>query len=79
MIHLMSLLLTICGRHNFENFSRYGSCNEATYRMRYERSFDFAQFNEQLVFSLGEEERIIAFDPSYLPKSGRHTPGTSYF
>jgi hypothetical protein len=25
------------------------------------------------------EERIIAFDPSYLPKSGKHTPGTSYF
>ncbi|MEK6481956.1 hypothetical protein WJR50_30730 [Catalinimonas sp. 4WD22] len=26
-----------------------------------------------------EEERIIAFDPSYLPKSGKHTPGAGYF
>ena len=79
MIHLMPLLLTIRGRHNFENLSRYGSFNEATYRVRYEKGFDFARFNEQLILSMGEEERIIAFDPSYLPKSGKHTPGTGYF
>lgn len=79
MIHLVPLLLTIRGRHNFENLSRYGSFNEATYRVRYEKSFSFERFNEQLVLSLPQEERIIAFDPSYLPKSGKHTPGASYF
>ena len=79
MIHLMPLLLTIRGRHNFENLSRYGSSNEATYRVRYEKSFDFMDFNKQLVMAMPEEERIIAFDPSYLPKSGKHTPGTGYF
>lgn len=79
MIHLMPLLLTIRGRHNFENLSRYGIFNEATYRVRYEGEFAFEQFNEQLILSLPEEERIIAFDPSYLPKSGKHTVGTSYF
>lgn len=79
MIHLMPLLLTIRGRHNFENLSRYGSFNEATYRVRYEGGFDFEQFNEELILSLPEEERIIAFDPSYLPKSGKYTPGTGYF
>jgi hypothetical protein len=75
----MPLLLTIHGRHNFENLSRYGSFNETTYRARYEKGFDFARFNEQLILSMGEEERIIAFDPSYLPKSGKRTPGTGYF
>jgi hypothetical protein len=79
MIHLMPLLLTVRGRHNFENLSRYGSFNEATYRVRYEGSFAFGQFNEELILSLPEEERIIAFDPSYLPKSGKCTPGTGYF
>ena len=79
MIQLMPLLLTIRGRHNFENLSRYGSCNEATYRVRYGKSFAFEQFNEALILSLPEEERIIAFDPSYLPKSGKHTPGANYF
>lgn len=79
IIHLMPLLLTIRGRHNFENLSRYGSFNEATYRVRYEGSFDFDQFNEELILSLPQEERIIAFDPSYLPKSGKYTPGTGYF
>lgn len=79
IIHLMPLLLTIRGRHNFENLSRYGSFNEATYRLRYEGSFAFEQFNEELILSLPDEERIIAFDPSYLPKSGKYTPGTGYF
>lgn len=79
IIHLMPLLLTIRGRHNFENLSRYGSFNEATYRVRYEGEFAFEKFNEELILSLPEEERIIAFDPSYLPKSGKHTPGVSYF
>lgn len=79
MIHLMPLLLTIRGRHNFENLSRYGSFHEATYRVRYEDEFAFERFNEALILSLPEEERIIAFDPSYLPKSGKHTPGASYF
>jgi len=79
MIHLMPLLLTIRGRHNFENLSRYGNFNEATYRIRYEKDFDFLSFNKQLIRFLPKEERIIAFDPSYLPKSGKHTPGTSYF
>ena len=79
IIQLMSLLLTIRGRHNFENLSRYGSFNEATYRIRYEKAFAFEHFNEHLILSMPEEERIIAFDPSYLPKSGKHTPGTGYF
>lgn len=79
MTHLMPLLLTIRGRHNFENLSRYGSSNEATYRVRYEKGFAFERFNEELILSMPQEERIIAFDPSYLPKSGKHTPGTSYF
>lgn len=79
MIHLMPLLLTIRGRHNFENLSRYSSFNEATYRVRYEKSFAFERFNKGLILSMPEEERIIAFDPSYLPKSGKHTPGTGYF
>jgi len=79
MTHLMPLLLTFRGRHNFENLSRYGSFNEATYRVRYEGEFAFDQFNKELILSLPEEERIIAFDPSYIPKSGKHTPGASYF
>jgi hypothetical protein len=79
MIHLMPLLLTIRGRHNFENLSRYGTFNEVTYRVRYEVNFPFEQFNEELILSLPKEERIIAFDPSYLPKSGKYTPGTGYF
>lgn len=79
MQHLFKLLLVIRGRHNFENLSRYGHHNEATYRSWYARSFDFALFNSLLIDSLPQEERVIAFDPSYLPKSGKHTAGMGYF
>ena len=79
MIHLFKILFAVRGRYNFENISRYGGKNEVTYREWYGRDFDFLQFNTELIRSLGEEERIIAFDPSYLSKSGKHTKGTGYF
>ncbi len=79
MMHLFSILLTIRGRHNFENLSRYGCYNELTYRTWYGREFDFLGFNKALILSLPAEERIIAFDPSYLPKHGKSTPGVGYF
>ena len=79
MIHLFSILLTIRGRHNFENLSRYGLYNEATYRSWYNRPFDFCLFNCGVINSLPPEKRVIAFDPSFVPKSGKHTAGAGYF
>jgi len=79
MIHLFSLLMVYRGRHNFENLSRYGRHSEVTYRSWYARDFDFITFNQHLINSLPEEERVIAFDPCYLSKSGKHTPGAGYF
>jgi hypothetical protein len=79
MIHLFTLLMVYRGRHNFENLSRYGHHSEVTYRSWYGREFDFMTFNRHLIDTLGDEERIIAFDPTYLSKSGRHTPGVGHF
>lgn len=79
MIHLLKILFAVRGRYNFENISRYGGKNEVTYREWYNRGFDFLQFNMELIRSLDDEDRLIAFDPSYLSKSGKHTEGTGYF
>lgn len=79
MVHLFTLLLRLRGRHNFENLSRYGIYNEATYRSWYGATFDFCTFNRLLIKSLEEEPRVIAFDPCFLPKSGQHTDGVGYF
>jgi hypothetical protein len=73
------LQLQLRGRHNFLNMSRYGVYNESTYRENYGRDFDFKKFNVELIKMSCEDELTVAFDPSYISKSGKHTPGTGYF
>ena len=67
------LFLSMRGKRNFLNFSRYGEYCEKSYRLHFEQSFDFWDFNQNLVKQNLGEERIIAFDPSYIPKSGKKT------
>jgi len=67
------------GRHNFLNMARYSSMNESTFRANYEKDFDFQQFNLHLCDMYCEDERTVAFDPSYISKSGKATPGCGYF
>lgn len=74
-LHLMILLVSLRGRFNFMNLGRYGLFNEVTYRQRFSKAFDFMAFNSKLITAHCSKERMIAFDPSYLPKSGKHTFG----
>lgn len=76
--HMLNLFLSMRGRHNFENMERYGSYNECSYRQNFEKPFDFALFNRELIQAVCGSERIAAFDPSYLAKSGKHTPGVGW-
>ncbi len=65
-------------------FSPYG---EQTHRIHFEQEFDFLAFNKNLVDMLPGKEIIIAFDPCFIPKAGKHTygrvnmsePNTNYF
>ena len=67
------------GRYTFKGMERYGNKCEKTYRLHFEQGFDFLQFNLELAKSHLSQHRIIVFDPSYLPKSGKHTPGKGKF
>ncbi|WP_164891106.1 transposase [Botryobacter ruber] len=78
-IHLMSLLVSLRGRFNFTNLSRWGLFNELTYRQHFSKTFDFLAFNSALVMAHCSAELAITFDPSYLFKSGRHTYGLGRF
>ena len=78
-IHLMSLLVSLRGRFNFANLSRWGLFNEVTYRQRFSKSFDFLAFNKRLVRAHCSPALAITFDPSYLSKSGKHTYGLGRF
>ena len=79
IMNLFPLLMSIRGRHNFSNLARYGPYGEQTYRNQYEKGFDFLQFNSELTKRSCSDEVINAFDPSYIPKSGKHTPNKGIF
>jgi len=80
ILSTMILFLSMRGRYNFKGMERYGSYSEKSYRLHFEKDFDFLKFNAELHHSKLSENCIVAFDPSYLPKSGKHTPhkGTFY-
>jgi hypothetical protein len=77
--HLLILYMGLRGKYNFINMARYGSFNEKTYRNQMEKPFDWAGFNVELVRSNCSKELILAYDPSYLPKSGKKTPEVGNF
>jgi len=77
--HLLGLFLTLRGQYNYLNFERYGQKNELTYRNHHESGFNFRDFNRRLIEKHTGSRRMIAFDPSYVSKSGKHTPGVGYF
>ncbi|MEM9548917.1 MAG: transposase [Bacteroidota bacterium] len=79
MVEILLLYLSCRGRMNFSQFGRQGDRYEKTYRYHFEKEFNWSGFNGQLIKSYCSEELIIGFDPSYIRKSGKHTPGLGYF
>jgi len=79
MKHLFELYLGMRGRYNFTNLARYGEYCEQSYRNNFAQDFDFLRFNKTLICQSCSNNKIIAFDPSYIPKSGKHTDHIGHF
>lgn len=79
MEHIFILCLSMGGRFNFLQMGREGQYHEQSYRNNFSKYFDFLRFNIELVNSKSSGNLIIAFDPSYIRKSGKYTPGMGYF
>ena len=79
IIEIFGLFLSIKGRMNFLQFERYGKRCEQSYRTGFSKAFDFLSFNQNLFEHQAGKRRMIAFDPSFVRKSGKHTPGVGYF
>jgi hypothetical protein len=78
--NLYILWLSLQGRCNFTTLASYGGYSEKSYRLHFENNqFDFTSFNSLLVDRCFGPERIAAFDPSFLKKSGKSTFGLDYF
>lgn len=78
-ISILNLFLSIKGRINFLQLERYGTYDEQSFRNQFDKPFDFLQFNKDLILEHGSGHYTIAFDPSYISKSGKLTPGVGWF
>ena len=79
LLEIFVLILSIKGKINFLQLGRYGNFKEQRYRQQFEKEFDFLSFNKELTLSNGGGRYAIAFDPSYISKSGKKTPGLSWY
>jgi hypothetical protein len=66
-------------RYNFLSLSRYGGYSDRTVREQFARPLPFVELFDALFRSLRQKECILAFDPTFIPKSGKQTPGVYKF
>lgn len=76
---IIMLFLSIKGRINFLQLERFSGFCEQRFRYFFEQSFDFLSFNKVLIKKHLNEKIALAFDPSYILKAGKKTPGVGYF
>ena len=79
IVRILLHFLSMRGRHNFLQMAREGSLNEKSYRNQFEKQFNWLSFNLELVKEYSSGDLILGFDPSYICKSGKHSPGIGYF
>jgi len=81
LCHLMRLMLMLPGRMTFRNLSRYSPYHEKTFARWFARDVDFVSLNHAAIVDVvpHSHEPVLAFDPSFVPKSGTHTYGLDMF
>lgn len=72
---LFPLLLTLPWRVNFKQMSRWSKRNEGTIHNWFSADLELIDFQRSLIDKNGSGVYCTLFDPSYLPKSGKCTPG----
>lgn len=76
LTHILMLFLSIPGRINFLQMGRYSDQYvESSCRLQFEGAVDFASLNRSYVEQNGSGHYVLAFDPTYITKSGKATPG----
>ena len=75
MLAVFDVWLSLPVRYTMLNLSRFGHYCEKSIRLHLEQRFDFVGFNTHLIKKHGGKELIAAFDPTFIAKSGKQTPG----
>ncbi len=81
LLRLFITILSLRGKVNFRNLSRYSGVSVRTFARQFAQSFDFIRLNRALIDQVvvADRPRLLAFDPCFLPKAGKHTPEMAYF
>ena len=81
IIETLLLFMVIPRKINFTQLERYGKRCEQCYRQTFTKDFDWIHYNMDLMNTLFKrnDRKAIAIDPSYISKSGKHTPWIGYF
>jgi hypothetical protein len=74
IINVFICFSSIKGKINFLQMERYTEKCEQYFRINFENRFNYQDFNLDLIKEK-LSECIVAFDPSYLSKSGKKTYG----
>jgi hypothetical protein len=71
----------VFGKANFTNMSRYSDKSDRTYRRQYSQDFNFTGLNAEVIelATVVAEDLISVMDCSFIPKSGKQTPGIDWF
>jgi len=79
--HWMGLLLMLPGRMTFRNLSRYSRYHEKTCARWFAHDADFVSLNRAAIVQAIplHHEQALAFDPSFVSKSGKQTYGLDKF
>jgi hypothetical protein len=74
IINALMCFSAIKGKINFLQMQRFSQKCEQYFRINFENKFNYQAFNMTMI-KQKVSECIIAFDPSYIPKSGKKTYG----
>src|SRR5215213_5074074 len=79
-VHTLGLFLSLRSRVNFLSLARHSQQYvESSFRLHFEQYIDFAAMNQAYIQQQGSGHYVLAFDPSYIRKSGRATPGVGQY
>jgi hypothetical protein len=78
IINVLTCFSAIKGKINFLQLQRFSEKCEQYFRINFENKTNFQQFNLAMI-KAKVSACIIAFDPSYIPKSGKKTYGLGFY
>jgi len=64
-------------RYNFLSLSRYGGYSDRAIREQFAKPLPYIELFDALYRPLQQKECILAFDPTFVPRSGKQTGCTS--